>query len=122
MTDRNSGFKKDETKNTDNGFVGDGCHNCCHNPKFVSMRKKVGKPKVDSEVFDHQMEVLSDAYSMEVEEGTHGVYWDHLAYTFMNDEEFKDTIYSCIDAYTEFPTIADILEMGMRLKMLKEGD
>ncbi len=121
MTDRNSGFKKDEIRNTDNGVAGDGCHNCYHHPKFVNMRTKVGKPKISTEVFEQQMAEFSHAYDIDIAEETYNVYWNHLAYTIMSEGEFKDVVYHCIDEYVEFPAIAQILEMSIRLKLLKEN-
>ncbi len=120
MADRKNEFIRDETRSLETGFDGDGCHNCCHNPKFVNMRKRVGKPKIEAEVFGKEMDTLADAYNEEVDEERHNVYWNHLAYTVLDEEEVKDAFYHCIDAYVEFPTISQILEMGMRLKMLQK--
>jgi hypothetical protein len=117
--ERNSKYEKDKTVNNDNGISGDGCHNCCHNPKFVSMRKKIGKPKIDTEVFEEAMEELSHAYGVELEKETYDVYWNHLAYVIFTGDELKDAIYSCIDTYPEYPAISEIIEMGMQLKVLK---
>lgn len=116
MEDRNmeNGFEKDPAKDTD--LRGDGCHNCAHNPRYQTRRRRMGRPKVDPEVFEEEFKMLEAAYMVEVEQNSHDVYWEHLAYTFTSNQEFKDVMYMCIDEYYQFPTVAEILAMIMRVR------
>ena len=119
--ERSNEFKRDDSRADISKLSGDGCHSCCHNPRFISMRKKVGKPKVSEEAFEEAMQEFVHAYGVELEKETYDVYWNHLAYHIFTDEELKDAFYSCIDAYPEFPAISEIIEMGVNLNSLKEG-
>lgn len=109
-----NGFERDETQETD--FRGDGCYNCMNNPRYQTSRKKMGKPTIDPEVFDDELSKFLAAYDSEIEVATHDIYWEHLAYTFKDNEEFKETMFIAIDTYPQFPAISEILEVVKNLR------
>ncbi len=118
MEDRGpaNNFERDETKDVD--LRGDGCQNCTQNPRYRTKRMNMGKPNVDRETFEGELGKFKAAYGYDIEADTHDVYWEHLAYTFMDNADFKEVMYQCIDTFAEFPTIADILQTAMEIKML----
>jgi hypothetical protein len=106
--DMKNEFERDETQSQD--FRGDGCYNCMNNPMYKDALTKNGKPPLNLEVFTEAMDEMSSAYDCLIERETFDVYWKHLAGAFVDEDEFKEVIYKCIDAYVNFPAIAEILE------------